>query len=253
MLIFGKPNAKLKKLAKKTGRKMLSFSLPAGWTCPGAKDCLSKADQATGKITDGPATEFRCFAASDEARHKQARKSRWDNLEQIKSCGRSVERITALLLASLPEKITLVRIHVSGDFFSESYFRAWINVAKQRPGCVFYGYTKSIPLWVKLRGLIPANLILTASKGGKWDSLIEENSLRFAQVVYSEAQAKELGLEIDHDDSHAMNNGPSFALLIHGTQPPGSDASRHLMELRKQGEYGYGERADARRVSLAMV
>ena len=33
-------------------------------------------------------------------------------------------------------------------------------------------------------------------------------------------------LEIDDDDSHAMEHGPSFALLIHGTQPAGTKAAR---------------------------
>ena len=34
------------------------------------------------------------------------------------------------------------------------------------------------------------------------------------------------GLDVDHDDSHAMRYGPDFALLLHGVQPAGSDAGR---------------------------
>ena len=75
-------------------------------------------------------------------------------------------------------------------------------------------------------------------------------------MVFSEAEAASLGLEIDHDDSHAMRPGPSFALLLHGVQPRGTAAGRALSVLRQQGEYGYGDKANqrraARRVPLPM-
>ena len=58
LLKFGNPNSKLKKLTKKLGLTLKTFTLPAGWTCPGAKDCLSRADKNTGKVTDGKDTEF---------------------------------------------------------------------------------------------------------------------------------------------------------------------------------------------------
>ena len=65
---------------------------------------------------------------------------------------------------------------------------------------------------------MPENFILTASKGGTHDHLIEQYNLNFAQVVFSEDEAEDLGLELDFDDSHAINR-ESMALLVHGTQP----------------------------------
>ena len=53
----------------------------------------------------------------------------------------------------------------------------------------------------------------------------------------AEEQAEELGLPIDHDDSHAALNGGSFALLLHGTQPKDSDASKALKALKGKGSY----------------
>jgi hypothetical protein len=47
------------------------------------------------------------------------------------------------------------------------------------------------------------NFKLTASEGGKHDDLIESESLKFAKVLFSIEEARELDLEIDHDDSHA--------------------------------------------------
>jgi hypothetical protein len=62
-----------------------------------------------------------------------------------------------------------------------------------------------------------------------------------AAVVFSEREAQELGLDIDHDDSHAMKKGSSFALLLHGTQPKKSRASKALQSLRLAGWAGYSK------------
>ena len=58
-LKFAKGNAKL-------GKNTVIFNLPAGATCPGALLCLSRANRKTGKLTDGPKNQFRCYAASTE-------------------------------------------------------------------------------------------------------------------------------------------------------------------------------------------
>jgi len=80
---------------------------------------------------------------------------------------------------------------------------------------------------------------LTASRGGWFDEKIEENAFKCAEVVFSEEEAAQKGLEIDHDDSHAAFGKESFALLLHGTQPKGSEASKALSKLRKAGKGGY--------------
>ena len=225
VLSFGKGNAKL-------GKKVLTFSLPAGHSCPFALDCLSKADQETGKITDGKATVFRCFAASSEAVYKNVRLSRWSNFDLLRSA-KTAENMTNLILQSLPKKFDIVRIHVSGDFFNMDYLHAWVNVAKLHPNSLFYAYTKSLVYLIGLE--LPENLNITASKGGKLDNLINKHNLKFAEVVYSEQEAKDKGLSIDHDDSHAMNGKNSFALLIHGTQPKGSKGSKAIKEMKANG------------------
>ena len=56
LLKFGEPNSKLKKLTKKLKLKLKTFSLPSGWTCPGAKECHSRADRETVKIKAGKHT-----------------------------------------------------------------------------------------------------------------------------------------------------------------------------------------------------
>ena len=84
--------------------------------------------------------------------------------------------------------------------------------------------------------LVPDNLVLTASYGGRDDWRIDEFDMRFAKVVYSEQEAHDLGLAIDHDDSHAAKpslRNQSFALMLHGTQPKGSEAADALKVLKR--------------------
>ena len=239
LLRFGEPNAKLKKMLKKLMLKLKTFTLPAGHTCPGAKDCLSRANRETGKITDGPDTEFRCFAASAEATYPSLRKMEWRNFEllraaliQDKKAGFENSPHTAdLIHNSLPKKFDIMRVHVGGDYFVREYLQAWIEVAKRNPDKVFYSYSKSLHLFRQFA--LPENLVLPASRGGKYDELIDLNGWKEALVVYSEQEAADKGLEIDHDDTHAAFGKENFALLIHGTQPAGSMASKALQLIKK--------------------
>ena len=232
LLKFKNANGKLKKMAKKLGIKLKTFTLPAGYTCPGAKDCLAYADRKTGKIKDGKDTQFRCFMASLEAVFPSLRQMVWENLEMIrKALSSSVTKCADLIHNSLPKSFDVMRVHVGGDYFSEKYLQAWIEVAKRNPSKVFYSYSKSLHFMKKYA--LPSNLVLTASRGGKYDELIDLHAWKEAVVVYSEQEAADKGLEIDHDDEHAAFGKEDFALLIHGTQPKGSAASEALREVKR--------------------
>ena len=76
MVKFSKANAKIEALKQVEslqkyleGKKVYSFDLLSGFSCPFAKECLSKAvENREGKrtIKEGPDTEFRCFSACQE-------------------------------------------------------------------------------------------------------------------------------------------------------------------------------------------
>jgi len=175
LLRFGNPNSKLKKLIKKLGLTLKTFTLPAGHTCPGAKDCLSRANRETGKIKDGPDTEFRCFAASAEATYPSLRNMVWHNFELLRAALIQDEKAgfensphTAdLIHKSLPKKFDIMRVHVGGDYFTKEYLQAWIEVARRNPDKIFYSYSKSLHLFRQFA--LPENLVLTASRGVKYD------------------------------------------------------------------------------------
>ena len=234
LLKFNKGNSKLP-------NNIYTFSLPSGFSCPFANECLSKAEKETGKITDGKNTKYRCFSATQESVWKFARKQRWYNFDLLRKL--DTNDMAKLISQSIPEKAKIIRIHVAGDFFSQKYFDAWLKIAKENHTIIMYAYTKSLKYWVERLDEIPSNFRLTASKGGRIDELIEAYNLKYAEVVYSKKEAREKGFEIDHDDSHAYDKSKkSFALLIHGTQPSKSEASRAWTELKKKGKSGYSRK-----------
>lgn len=242
---------------------IITFSMPAGHSCPFAKDCRSCTTLKTARSTntsnvnhkfsgfgiqDGPDTQFRCFTAIDEVLRPGVRAARWHNfltLLHILTKGKlaTIELIERSLPVANLGKPT--RVHISGDFFTQKYFDAWMDVARRNPERLFYAYTKALPLWVKRLGTIPKNFKLTASYGGTHDHLIKEHGLKFAKVVKSVQEAKMSGLPIDHDDSHAYAGDKSFALLVHGQQPAGTIWAQAWTALKKLGLGGYGKTKSA--------
>jgi hypothetical protein len=249
MLKFSAANAKIESLANVdsikpylTGkRKVYSFDLLSGWSCPYANDCLSKVYSLDGKRTlkDGPNTQFRCFSASQEVVYTNVYNLRKRNYDTLRGMKHDDDMFHAINDA-IPKNAGVIRIHVGGDFFNDKYLFAWLRMAWKHPDKLFYAYTKSLKFWALHRGYIETtpNLVMTASTGGRLDSMIESEGFRNVKVVYSEAEASKLGLEIDHDDSHAADpskRNDNFALLIHGVQPAGSAASLAIKELKKEG------------------
>ena len=223
-------------------RKIYSLDLLSGYSCPSAKACLSKAvvgEDGKRRIVDGPDNEFRCFSASQEAQYTNvynARKHNFDTLRNVTDA----TTMAHLLVKAMPENLGICRIHVAGDFFNRNYMKAWVMVARANEDRLFYAYTKSLKYWLDIVDDIPYNMVMTASYGGRDDHLIATKGLRSATVVFSEAEADRLGAEIDHDDSHAAQpslRNDSFALLLHGTQPAGTEAATALRELKGKGSY----------------
>jgi hypothetical protein len=241
-LSFSKGNAKL-------GKHTLILSLPAGRTCPGAMYCKAFAvvsDAGKRTIKDTPQTIFRCFAASSEVQYDAVYNSRAENLELIvDSLSHGVDYCVHLLEKSIALHRTkhtkLVRIHESGDFFSLAYLQAWVKVAERNPDLEFYCYSKSLEYFLDLA--LPNNFYMTASYGGKFDHFIDAGYFkRYSKVFMYEEDAHNAGLDVDHDDSHCFGDLP-FALLVHGTQPKGSEWGKAIRERRNTNKFsGYNKK-----------
>ena len=246
MLKFSNENSKTKKLRKigelqrflRNRRKIYSLDLLSGWSCPGARDCMAKVVIENGKrrIRDGKHTQFRCFSASQEVLFPKLYDLRKHNLDSLRKC-KSVKSMTKLVEESLPTNLGILRWHVGGGFFNRTYFKTAIEVAKNHPDKLFYAYMKNLRVLdgIKMEdpsmGVLLPNFLITASRGGKYDSLIEALNMREAVVILEEGDAT---MDIDQDDSHAATIGGSFNLLIHGTQPAGSDAAAAVAAQRKR-------------------
>lgn len=240
LLDFGFGNRKLPS-------DIATFSIPSGFSCPGALECLCKANRETGKLEDGENSRLRCFSATQECVYPGVRKSRWKNFDLLRAAKTRKEMIE-LLVASMRHLVspfvTRVRVHVGGDFYSYDYFMAWMEAARIRKDLKFYAYTKSIPFWVRMLDEgkpLPRNFKLVASYGGRHDNLIEERGLQSVRVVFHPDEAEALGLEVDHNDSLAYSGKKDFALVLHAQQPKGSEASEAMKLMRRDNiPHGYG-------------
>lgn len=100
-----------------------SWSLPAGLTCPGATSACLKV----------------CYAGRLAKRRGNVRKS-WASSYEL-SRSEDFEAILTRALACLPAG--LLRLHVSGDFYSVRYVGIWARALRANQHIKAWGYTRS--------------------------------------------------------------------------------------------------------------
>lgn len=87
-----------------------------------------------------------------------------------------------------------VRIHDSGDFFSEDYLLLWLKIALLTPDVTFYCYTKEVSMFKRIVEYdCPKNFRYLYSLGGKEDYLIDLELDRHADVFPDDAAILEAG------------------------------------------------------------
>jgi hypothetical protein len=259
VLTFSTENTKL-------GGGVVTFSLPAGWSCPFADKCLKKVDRersidpekvGTTKISKrtgeevpykgdvvvrkGKGAEFDCFAANQEMQYDELRANRWHNFDLLLAAGKDggTEAQAELIIRSLNYFFDTegakneVRIHESGDFYNGEYLKAWMLTAQRMPDVKFYAYTKSLPYVRSLQNQLKdiPNLSITLSQGGRNDADIDSLDIKSSKVFNTPEEILKAGLILDLDDNLAKEKGgrdKSFALLVHGTQVAGQMARNKI-------------------------
>jgi hypothetical protein len=252
LLTFSKENIKL-------GQSVMTFSLPAGWTCPFAKGCLTKVSRdrvidpekvGTYKISKktgekipykgdvevkvGKDAVHRCYAAMQEMQYDAVRENRWHNFDLLLSAGKDggIEAQADLITRSInyfmdsEGQYEKLRIHESGDFYNNEYFNAWMLVAQRIPEINFYAYSKSLPYvkWAEEQLKNIPNFAITLSEGGRDDDKLDTIDIKRSTVFNKPEDALKANKLIDLDDTLAMQPGgreKSFGLLLHGTQEAG--------------------------------
>lgn len=121
-----------------------------------------------------------------------------------------------------------IRIHDAGDFFTDAYLTAWLDIARAHPDLVFYSYTKEV---ARFRRLVepapPPNFLWCYSYGGREDHLLDPATDRVADVFPDAGSMTAAGYSSqDESDLLAVlgpprvgipaNNIPHFNKLLAG-------------------------------------
>ena len=126
-----------------------------------------------------------------------------------------------------------VRIHDSGDFYSDEYLLAWMHIAEQTPDVLFYAYTKEVSRLREHADKAPVNFRWLYSLGGKQDHLIDRDSERHADVFPSEAEIVAAGY-MDQSESDL------YAILL-PTSRIGIPANNIRHFRKRQGTQTFGQ------------
>lgn len=180
-----------------------NVSIPASArTCPGAGAC-----------------KYGCYAKAGRMGLDHAQKAYAENLEMIDD-GTFWPKLDAELddaerRATAKGREVRIRVHDTGDFFSEEYLQAWLDTARRHPGIRFYAYTKMVRL---LRDAeLPDNFRIVYSYGGRYDRELDRirQAVPTAIVVRSDGEIPPGYVDGSHDDFYA-SEGLSVALRYHG-------------------------------------
>ena len=133
---------------RKLGKKVAVFNLPQGKTCPG-KTALCREI---------------CYAAKAERMYPAAAAMRARNLVAAEK-DTFVDDMIAEILGS---GVSLLRIHESGDFFSQEYLNKWVKIIEVCSRVKFLAYTKSFMLdWTNALHMDNLSLLWSIDKTTK--------------------------------------------------------------------------------------
>lgn len=161
-----------------------------------------------------------CYALQGRYITPPVKRARQHNLSVVRDLLREGSEELASALVSDLESRRLwksVRVHDSGDFFTQEYLDAWYMVAKRLDpkGFRFYAYTKSLNL--DLWSGKPSNFVIIQSEGGKLDHLIDYDKPH--SRIYPTTQDISGGYaDGSETDYHAMNGETRIGLVYHGVK-----------------------------------
>jgi len=194
-------NTKLKKSSKLNNASIYAFDLPAyktmtgKITCPFAKVCIKYCYAQKGAYTWSPA----------QNKHNQNYlNTKKDNFIDVIQDEINRKR-----------RITHIRVHSSGDYYSPEYLNKWMTIARSNPDTIYYSYTKSVKIVKDLKDK-PSNFEPIFSYGGKQDHLIDEKTDRHAKIFNNERELLDAGyVDASGDDLKALTPNKKVGLIFH--------------------------------------
>jgi len=199
----------------------LSAVLPDGRrvkTCPAAGVCAAL-----------------CYARVNTYRFPAVRAAHTRNLQRVvDDLSGWRDDMIAELGASRYRGGKWVRIHDAGDFFSDEYLEAWLEIARAVPDVTFYCYTREVE---RFRRLVepdpPENFLWVYSLGGREDHLIDRETDRHCDVFPSEEAAVAAGYLSQSADDRLCVTLPTNRVAVIANNIP------HLR--RRQGDHTFAE------------
>ena len=200
-MLLTNSNSKLKKSSKINNAKIYTFDIPAyktktgKITCPFADKCVKYCYAQKGAYIWSPA----------QNKHNENYLATKEN-NFIDTVQDEINR---------KRKITHIRVHSSGDYYSPKYLDKWVTIARNNPNTIYYSYTKSVKMFKDLKNK-PTNLIPIFSEGGKQDNLIDKNKDRHAKIFNNEKELLQAGyIDASGDDLKALTPNKRVGLIFH--------------------------------------
>lgn len=189
-------NTKLEKL------DTVSFNIPAFRSADGFQCCPKAGACAT-----------LCYARQGRYILPNVAKAREFNLDIVRNRLPEFVELASTDLQKI--KNSTVRVHDSGDFFSQAYMDAWFTIAKSFPEKKFYAYTKSLHLDRKNQ---PKNFQIIQSVGGLMDDQINRRKSH-SRIFTSHYKRRQAGyVNGNKDDQPAIDGVIKIGLVYHGVR-----------------------------------
>ena len=170
-------NSKIVKTGKKMNVRLFNFGIPAYMsmtglkTCPFAQECV----------------EF-CYGLGGCYQFSNVKPA----FEKRLAVTLTSNFITLATNEIIRKKIEFLRVHDTGDYYSEEYLQKWFKIARLNPEVNFYSYTNNVEMIKKSK--IPENFDFIFSSYGKQKNLIKPND-RQAKIFENELYLKFKGFE----------------------------------------------------------
>ena len=139
----------------KIDKSVLIFDLLAVYTCPNCSECRKD-----------------CYALKAQRQYTNTWNKRLINTYLAVNALNVLEHLLVKQLKK--DKRTAVRIHSSGDFFSQEYVDMWVRIARQFPEKSFYTYTKTTKIF---NFQLPQNFNIV-------DSCLPDGSINFGDLEF---------------------------------------------------------------------
>lgn len=204
-------NDKMKKSSKASGINIFNFGIVALKDSSGFMTCPNAGKCASGCYAQAGTFKFKNVVNAYETRLKMTRLPDFEAL--------MIAEINLKLIQSRSKGLQcLIRIHDSGDFYSKDYTNKWFKIMsyfESQNDIKFYAYTKMVSQFKSM--VVPNNLTLIYSFGGKEDHLIDCTKDRHSQVFQSEAELIAAGYsDASHNDTVAIGDSIRVGLVYHG-------------------------------------